>query len=104
MNTTASPFRHSVQTFGHALMQAVGRVIGRTAAIATAMRHRREVRQLCTWDDGMLKDIGLTRSDVVGALSEPLSRDPSAVLVAQFGRRRGGARCPQAVLGTKGRQ
>src|SRR3954462_3998904 len=91
MSTTASTFRLSVQTFGHALMQAVGRVIGRTAAIATAIRHRCEVRQLCTWDDGMLKDIGLTRTDVVGALSEPLFRDPSAVLAARFGSHRSGA-------------
>src|SRR3954451_2909700 len=104
MNTTASSFRHSVQTFGHALMQAIGRVISRTAAIAAAIRHRREVRQLCAWDDRMLKDIGMTRSDVMGALSEPLSRDPSAVLAARFGRRRGRARCPQAIPGTRGKQ
>src|SRR3954451_16186802 len=104
MSTTAPTFRLSAQTFGRALVLAVMRIIDRSAAIARAIRHRREVRQLCTWDDGMLKDIGLTRSDVMGALSEPLSRDPSAVLAARFGRRRGGARCPQAVLGTRGKQ
>jgi len=85
-------------------MLAAIRVIDRSAAIATAIRHRLEVRQLYAWNDRMLKDIGLTRSDVVGALSEPLSRDPSAVLAARFGRHRVRARCPQAVPGTRGRQ
>ena len=37
-----------------------------------ALGHRREVRHLAELDDRMLKDIGLLRSDVDGALAEPL--------------------------------
>jgi len=46
-----------------------------------ALKHRREIIQLADFDDHMLKDIGLTRSDVEGALAEPLVHNPSLVLV-----------------------
>jgi uncharacterized protein YjiS (DUF1127 family) len=46
-----------------------------------ALKHRREIIQLADFDDHMLKDIGLTRSDVEGALAEPLIYNPSLVLV-----------------------
>jgi hypothetical protein len=36
----------------------------------------------------MLKDIGLTRSDLRDAYAEPLWRDPTAVLVVRAGERR----------------
>src|SRR3954454_12989314 len=38
---------------------------------------------------------------MVGALSEPRSRDPSTALVAQLGRRRGGACCGERPWDTK---
>jgi uncharacterized protein YjiS (DUF1127 family) len=50
-------------------------------ALTKALRHRREIKHLAEFDDRMLKDIGLTRSDVSSALSEPLTRNPSWVLV-----------------------
>jgi uncharacterized protein YjiS (DUF1127 family) len=46
-----------------------------------ALKHRREIIQLADFDDHMLKDIGLTRGDVEGALAEPLVHNPSLVLV-----------------------
>ncbi len=49
--------------------------------LVTALRHRREVKNLAEFDDRMLKDIGLMRSDVDSALAEPLFLNPSWVLV-----------------------
>jgi len=50
-------------------------------SLAKAFQARREVRNLAEFDERMLKDIGLTRSDVMGALAEPMHRNPSWVLV-----------------------
>ncbi len=46
------------------------------------LRNRDAVRTLARLDDRMLKDMGLTRGDVEGALSEPLMRDPTMRLAA----------------------
>jgi|GEM_PF-2364341 len=50
------------------------------ARFAKTLANRREARQLSEWDARALKDIGLTRSDVMGALSEPITRDPTLYL------------------------
>lgn len=47
------------------------------ADLLRALRHRREVLRLAELDDRTLKDIGLLRSDVEGALREPFHKDPS---------------------------
>jgi len=47
-----------------------------------AMRHRASVRQLLDADEHMLRDIGLTRSDVRAALSGPPGSDPSEIVSA----------------------
>ncbi len=73
--------------YAAAARRAGAAAFGHPKAFAVALSHRRAVKRLCAWDDRMLKDIGLTRSDVIGALSERLSRDPSAVLAARVGRR-----------------
>ncbi len=49
-------------------------------------KDRRDVRRLAELDDHMLKDIGLVRGQVHGALAEPLHRSPSRMLVAVSGR------------------
>ncbi|HEX2137374.1 MAG TPA: DUF1127 domain-containing protein [Microvirga sp.] len=65
-----------------------GRGLLRFAAdLAKALRDRREVKRLTELDDRALHDIGLTRSDVDGALSSPLLRSPSLVLVEAAERR-----------------
>jgi uncharacterized protein YjiS (DUF1127 family) len=62
------------------------------ADLAKTLRHRREVKNLAEFDDRMLKDIGLERSDIHSALSEPLLRNPSWVLVRSAERHSRSAR------------
>jgi uncharacterized protein YjiS (DUF1127 family) len=56
--------------------------------VATAWRHRGDLGQLAAFDDRMLRDIGLNRCDLNDALSEPLWRDPTAVLARRQHERR----------------
>lgn len=49
-------------------------------------QNRRQTRDLSHWDDRALKDIGLTRSDLTGALSLPFRQDPSLHLASLSGR------------------
>ena len=69
------------------LPQRLRRVL---APLLRALSHRLEVRRLAYLDDRMLKDIGLTRAEVEGALSAPLLDDPSTLLVRSVERRRRG--------------
>ncbi len=45
--------------------------VGRAKDVLAALRNRREVMRLTDLDDRALKDIGLLRADVEGALLEP---------------------------------
>jgi uncharacterized protein YjiS (DUF1127 family) len=60
---------------------AVAAVVRRLASLVTALRHRAEVRHLAELDDRALKDNGLSRSEVDGALAVPFYVNPSTVLV-----------------------
>lgn len=64
----------------------LGRFARALVSLTKAFQDRREVKHLAEFDDRMLKDIGLTRSDVYSALSEPLVRNPSWVLVRRAER------------------
>ena len=78
-NITAAPFApigHSIA----ALAMGVWRLV-------VAIKHRRELAQLADRDDRMLADIGLTRSDLRDAYSEPLWRDPTSLLANSRARR-----------------
>jgi uncharacterized protein YjiS (DUF1127 family) len=55
-----------------------------------AIRGRRELSRLADRDDRMLADIGLTRSDLHDAHSEPLWRNPTSILSRRANRRRAG--------------
>jgi len=52
-------------------------------ALARALIHRREILRLTELDERGLKDIGLVRSDIDGALSTSWLNDPSAILAAR---------------------
>jgi len=70
----------AVRTLGAAAVE-------RIAQVAKILRHRRDLEFLSGLDERMLKDIGLTRSDLRYALSEPFWRDPGAVLISRVGQR-----------------
>lgn len=52
----------------------------RVVRLTKVLRNRRDLELLAGADDRMLRDIGLTRSDLRSALSVPLWRDPAHVL------------------------
>lgn len=68
---------------GRILVQWLSRIVGDLFRNA---KYRREIKTLADLDDRLLKDIGLTRGDVEGALSEPLLGNPSVVLLRSVER------------------
>jgi uncharacterized protein YjiS (DUF1127 family) len=82
-------FTSSVARF--AWLAVVGRAVGalfrQISHVLTVLEHRREVRHLAELDERILKDIGLSRSDVESALLEPVFRNPSVLLVRSVERR-----------------
>ena len=65
-----------------------GIVVARTRQLAQFVKNRRDAVTLASLDDRMLADIGLTRGDVRDAVSEPVWRDPTAILVSRAQERR----------------
>jgi uncharacterized protein YjiS (DUF1127 family) len=59
-------------------------------ALARARRHRREAAALAGLDRRMLADIGISRSDLNDAFSEPFWEDPTALLRERALERRWG--------------
>ena len=79
------------QTPSHAawLVNAVfGFVADRARSVLQILKNRRETASLVGLDDRMLADIGLTRGDLRDAISEPVWRDPTAILVSRSHERR----------------
>lgn len=65
-----------------------------SVAIGRAVRivnNRRAIHELALLDDRGLKDIGLTRSDVAGALASSWHQDPSQILAERAGPSRAAA-------------
>jgi uncharacterized protein YjiS (DUF1127 family) len=56
-------------------LRTLRRAVGRLAAARAHMRSRRELRRLATMDDHILKDIGVTRVEVVYEAGKPLWLD-----------------------------
>lgn len=88
--------RYTLSTMTFSIMAAVGQFTRSLIGLVKVLRHRREIRGLEEFDDRMLRDIGLTRGDVAGALSEPLIRNPSWVLVRVAERHSRAARPDQS--------
>ena len=65
-----------------------GIVVARGRQLAQMVKNRRDAVILAGLDDRMLSDIGLSRGDVRDAFSEPVWRDPTAVLVSRAQERR----------------
>lgn len=88
-----------VMTFVTKTLSAVSGGAARAAAhtvtgiknLFRAWLHRREVLRLSELDDRGLKDIGLIRSDIDGALATSWLEDPSSVLQARSAQQQSAA-------------
>jgi len=65
-----------------------GFAVAHARRFAQLAKNRRDAVVLSGLDDRMLADIGLTRGDVRDAYSEPVWRDPTAILVSRSHERR----------------
>jgi len=65
-----------------------GIVVVGVRQLAQTIKSRRDAVNLAGLDDRMLADIGLTRGDLRDAFSEPVWRDPTAILVSRAHERR----------------
>ena len=63
-------------SFGHVLAT----VLLGVWQLVIAIKNRRQLADLIECDDHQLSDMGITRDDVLAALSQPLWRDPSTAL------------------------
>ena len=65
-----------------------GMVVTRMGHVLQGFRNRNDAAMLASLDDRMLADIGLTRGDIRDAFSEPVWRDPTAILLNRATERR----------------
>jgi uncharacterized protein YjiS (DUF1127 family) len=87
MTTFAQPWK-TVSPFGRLVNAVAGVLVVRTRALVQTLKNRRDAAILTGLDDRMLADIGLTRGDLRDAYSEPVWRDPTAILVSRAQERR----------------
>ena len=74
--------------FAAAVHAVYGFALARTRDLLQLAKNRRDAATLSGLDDRMLADIGLTRGDLRDAYSEPVWRDPTAILVSRAHERR----------------
>jgi len=97
MSTLSTPATPAVRMrFAQALATIVEAPARLARRLADAWRHRHDAAVLAALDDHMLADLGLSRSDLNDALSEPLWRDPTSLLARRHGERRRSRRAAQA--------
>jgi uncharacterized protein YjiS (DUF1127 family) len=74
--------------FARLVHAVAGVVADRSRRLFQTLKSRRDAVILAGLDEHMLADIGLTRGDVRDAFSEPVWRDPTAILVSRAHERR----------------
>ena len=79
---------HSAPHFSGLANAVAGIVVDRARQVFRFFKNRHDAVMLASLDDRMLADIGLTRGDVRDAFSEPVWRDPTAILVSRVHERR----------------
>jgi uncharacterized protein YjiS (DUF1127 family) len=89
--------------FAAAVNAILGFAVARVRNVFQLVKNRRDAVTLAGLDDRMLADIGLTRGDLRDAVSEPVWRDPTAILVSRaherrINRRRAGAGLSEKVF------
>jgi hypothetical protein len=89
MACIAESQRASSQPFTLPFGGAYEWVVRGLGGITRAVAGRRALRNLASFDDRMLKDIGLSRSDLRNAAAEPIYRDPTAILAGRVDESRG---------------
>ncbi len=94
-NSTVAPVGEMVASVVLACAAAMGAGVKAVGSVGRALERRRVLAQLSSFDDHMLSDIGLTRSDLRDATSAPLLADPTRVLVLRATERRAAARLAQ---------
>jgi uncharacterized protein YjiS (DUF1127 family) len=78
MSFSKSPVR--VAVLFRAVRANLNAAVAFVRAAWNARRHRHEVTRLLAFDDHALRDIGLTRGDVLVSLAGPVFDDPSTRL------------------------
>ncbi|HUI97106.1 MAG TPA: DUF1127 domain-containing protein [Xanthobacteraceae bacterium] len=86
MSALTTPAVPAILTQAVAALGATARRVCRQ--LVEAWRRRKDAAVLASFDDYMLRDIGLTRGDLNDALAELPWRDPTAVLVRRQRERR----------------
>lgn len=87
--------------FAAAVNAIAGFAVARARDVLQLFKNRRDAANLAGLDDRMLADIGLTRGDLRDAYSEPVWRDPTAILVSRAYERRINRRRVTLGLGEK---
>jgi uncharacterized protein YjiS (DUF1127 family) len=89
-------------SLGAWLVNSVAGSIGNgLRSLVQTIKNRRDATILAGMDEHMLADIGLTQGDVRDAFSEPVWRDPTAILVSRAHERRVNRRRVKAGLTEK---
>lgn len=81
MSASITRLHPAAPTPAAAASRGLREILGRVASLWTAVLHRRDVVRLLDLDDRQLRDIGLIRNDVLGALAQSITRDPSHALL-----------------------